>query len=87
MRLRVPFIALRQLGAVGAPFGRQFLPSVRRCTGLPVAHQTVNSMSTGHGREFPEWLVSCSVGHRIVRCGASDRMVRHVTVGARRRGK
>jgi hypothetical protein len=34
MRLGVPFIALRQLGAVGAPFGRQFLPSVRQCTGL-----------------------------------------------------
>jgi hypothetical protein len=29
MRLGVPFIAPRQLGAVGSPFGRQFLPSVR----------------------------------------------------------
>jgi hypothetical protein len=28
MRLGVPFIAPRQLGAVGYPFGRQFLPSV-----------------------------------------------------------
>jgi hypothetical protein len=28
MRLGVPFIALRQLGAIGVPFGRQFLPSV-----------------------------------------------------------
>jgi hypothetical protein len=26
---RVPFIAPKQLGAVGAPFGRQFLPCVR----------------------------------------------------------
>jgi hypothetical protein len=34
MRLGVPFIAPRQLGAVGTPFGRQFLPSVHRCTGL-----------------------------------------------------
>jgi hypothetical protein len=34
MRLGVPFIAPRQLEAVGTPFGRQFLPSVRRCTGL-----------------------------------------------------
>jgi hypothetical protein len=33
MRLGVPFIAPRQPGAVGTPFGRQFLPSVRRCTG------------------------------------------------------
>jgi hypothetical protein len=30
MRLGVPFIAPRDLGAVGAPFGRLWLPSVRR---------------------------------------------------------
>jgi hypothetical protein len=30
---RVPFIALRQLGAVGDQLGRQFLPSVEWCTG------------------------------------------------------
>jgi hypothetical protein len=29
MRLGVPFIALRELGDVGAPFGRLWLPSVR----------------------------------------------------------
>jgi hypothetical protein len=34
MHIWVPFIALRQLGAVGTPFGRQFLPSVHRCTRL-----------------------------------------------------
>jgi hypothetical protein len=33
MRLGVPFIAPRQLGAVGGIFGRQYLPSVRWCTG------------------------------------------------------
>jgi hypothetical protein len=33
MRLGVPFISPRQLGAVGAPFGRQFLPSVCGRTG------------------------------------------------------
>jgi hypothetical protein len=33
MRLRVPFIALRQLGAVGSNPGRQFLPSVGWRTG------------------------------------------------------
>jgi hypothetical protein len=32
MRLGVPFIALRQLGAVGDQLGRQFLPSVEWCT-------------------------------------------------------
>jgi hypothetical protein len=33
MRLGVPFIAPRQLGAVGSNLGRQFLPSVGWCTG------------------------------------------------------
>jgi hypothetical protein len=33
MRLGVPFIALRQLGAVGDQFGTPFLPSVEWCTG------------------------------------------------------
>jgi hypothetical protein len=32
MRLGVPFIAPRQLGAVGDNLGRQFLPSVEWCT-------------------------------------------------------
>jgi hypothetical protein len=32
MRLGVPFIAPRQLGAVGGQLGRQFLPSVEWCT-------------------------------------------------------
>jgi hypothetical protein len=34
MRLGVPFIAPRGLGAVEVPFGRPWLPSVCRCTGL-----------------------------------------------------
>jgi hypothetical protein len=33
MRLGVPFIAPRQLGVIGAPFGRQYLPSIRGLTG------------------------------------------------------
>jgi hypothetical protein len=33
MHLGVPFIAPRQLGAVGDNLGRQFLPSVEWCTG------------------------------------------------------
>jgi hypothetical protein len=33
MRLGVPFIAPRELGAVGALFGRLWLPSVREHTG------------------------------------------------------
>jgi hypothetical protein len=46
MRLGVPFIAPMGLGAVGAPFGRLWLPSVRGCTGLSGAHRTVNSATT-----------------------------------------
>jgi hypothetical protein len=37
MRLGVPFIAPRQLGAVGDQLGRQFLPSVEWCTGQSCA--------------------------------------------------
>jgi hypothetical protein len=73
--LEVPFIAPRELGAVGAPFGRLWLPSVRRCTGFYGAHRTVNSTCTRHDRESPDWLISCSggtgtsgVGHYTVRC-------------------
>ena len=43
MRLGVPFIALRQLGAVGDPIGRQFLPSVGWRTGLSGAPPDMNS--------------------------------------------
>jgi hypothetical protein len=68
MRLGVPFIAQRQLGAVEASFGRQFLPSVCGRTGLSSAHRTVNSKRTRRGRESPDWLVSFSMGHRTVWC-------------------
>jgi hypothetical protein len=34
MRLGVPFIAPRQLGAIGGQLGRPYLPSVGWCTGL-----------------------------------------------------
>jgi hypothetical protein len=43
MRLGVPFIAPRQLGAVGSPFGRQFLPSVCWHTGQSGAPPDMNS--------------------------------------------
>ena len=42
MRLGVPFIAPRQLGAVESNLGRQFLPSVEWRTGQSGAHQTVS---------------------------------------------
>jgi hypothetical protein len=43
MRLSVPFIAPRQLGAVGTPFGRKFLPSVRGRSGQSGAPPDMNS--------------------------------------------
>jgi hypothetical protein len=42
MRLGVPFIAPRQLGAVECIPGRQFLPSVAWRTGQSGAHQTLS---------------------------------------------
>jgi hypothetical protein len=43
IRLGIPFIAPRQLGAAGAPFGRQFLPSIRWRTGQSGAPPDMNS--------------------------------------------
>jgi hypothetical protein len=71
MCLGVSFIAPRELGAVGAPFGRPLLPSVRWCTELSGAHRTVNSTCTRRDRESPDWLVSSSVGHQTFRCGGT----------------
>jgi hypothetical protein len=41
-RLGGPFIAPRNLEAIGAPFERSWLPSVRECTVLSGAHQTLH---------------------------------------------
>jgi hypothetical protein len=66
---RGPFIAPRDLGVVGASFGRTWLPSVR---GAPDAHRTLHSAMAmnpligwfpilGRIRPFAGW-------HRTVRC-------------------
>ena len=47
MRLGVPFIAPRQLGAVESKSGRPSLPSVVGCTGQSGAHRTLS------GARFP----------------------------------
>jgi hypothetical protein len=67
MRLGVPFIAPRQLGAVESNPGRQFLPSVDWCTGLSGAHWTVR---------YPHQTVGPATRHaRIARptVGSADR--------------
>jgi hypothetical protein len=69
MCLGVPFIAPRQLGAVGAPIGRQYLPSVRGRTGH---EQYANSFLIWRRRPLQP---PAFVAHRTVRCGL-------VTIGA-----
>jgi hypothetical protein len=72
MRLGVPFIAPRQLGAVEIPFGRQFLPSVGWCTGQSGAPTNMNSpclvpdLFSYLAKPTVEPLVP--LAHRTVRC-------------------
>jgi hypothetical protein len=86
MRLRVPFIAPRQLGAVGDQIGRQFLPSVGWRTGQSGAPPDMNSSCLvldllpyrAHptvGPSVPLAHQTLSGAHRIVRCD-------QLTVGA-----
>jgi hypothetical protein len=69
MRLGVPFIAPRQLGAVECIPGRQFLPSVAwRTVHSPVHHRTLS------GADLLPYLAKLTVGaleplaHQTVRC-------------------
>jgi hypothetical protein len=86
MRLGVPFIAPRQLGAVGDQIGRQFLPSVGWCTGQSGAPPDMNSSYPVH--DLLPFLAKPTVGslvslahrmlsgaHRTVQCD-------HPTVGS-----
>jgi hypothetical protein len=85
MRLGVPFIAPRQLGAVGVPFGRQFLPYVEWRTGQSGAPPDMNNAcpvpdlfpylaKPTVGPSIPLAHRTLSGAHRTVRCG-------QVTVG------
>jgi hypothetical protein len=89
MRLGVPFIAPRQLGAVGSNLGRQFLPSVGWRTGQsgapPDKHCSVSSADclpkiaqSSVAEMEPLAHRTLSGAHRTVRCplptiGAVDR--------------
>jgi hypothetical protein len=72
MRLEVPFIAPRQLGAVGDQLGRQILPSVDWCTGQSGAPP--DNYSTCPVLDFLPNRAQSTVGpqvrlaHRTVRC-------------------
>jgi hypothetical protein len=70
MRLGVPFIAPRELGAVGVPFGRPWLPSVRGRTGQsgapPDSEQCAIPFLFWQSRPLQPLAL---VAHQIVRCG------------------
>jgi hypothetical protein len=67
MRLGVPFIAARQIGAVGDQLGRQILPSVEWCTGQSGAPP--DSYSICPVLDFLSYWTQPTVGPR-------DRLVR-----------
>jgi hypothetical protein len=79
MRLEVPFIASRQLGAVGDPIGRQLLPFVGWCTGQSSAPPDMNSscpvLDLLPFLVKPTVAYSTPLAHRTVRCN-------HPTVGS-----
>jgi hypothetical protein len=68
MRLGVPFIALRQLGAVECIPGRQFLPSVAWRTGQSGADffPSLAKPTVGALEPLAHWTLSGA--HRTVRC-------------------
>jgi hypothetical protein len=63
MRLGVPFIAPRQLGAVGDQLGRQILPSVEWCTGQSGAPP--NRSCSGPMHDLLPYLVHPTVGPAV----------------------
>ena len=75
MRLGVPFIAPRQLGAVGNKSGRPSLPSVSWRTGQSGAHRTLSGArfvsiksEADRCRPLQIWRTGQSGAHRTVRC-------------------
>jgi hypothetical protein len=83
MRLGVPFIAPRQLGAVGDQFRRQFLPSVEWCTGQSGAPPDSHCSSPMH--DLLPYLAHPTVGprdrlaHWTVRCAQPTVGTGHVS--------
>jgi hypothetical protein len=82
MRLGVPFIAPRQLGAVGGILGRQFLPSIGWCTGqsgappdIPCSLSGVDHLSK-LAQPTVEDLEPLRTGHCPVHTGQSGAPIR-----------
>jgi hypothetical protein len=81
MRLGVPFIAPRQLGAVESNPGRQFLPSVDWCTGQSGAPpDTVRCRFISCSGATDRWRFGAVGTPDTVRC-TPDSPVPHQTVG------
>jgi hypothetical protein len=80
MRLGVPFIAPRQLGAVDCIPGRQFLPSVAWRTGQSGAPpDTVRCGFLSLSSEADRWRFGAVGAPDTVRCSPSDRWLGHVS--------
>ena len=80
MRLGVPFIAPRQLGAVESNLGRQFLPSVAWRTGQSGAPpNTVRCGFLSFFGEADRWRFGAVGAPNTVRCSPSDRWLGHVS--------
>jgi hypothetical protein len=86
MRLGVPFIAPRQLGAVESNPGRQFLPSVDWCTGQSGAPpDTVRCRFLSYSSAADRWRFGAVGASDTVRCTPdspvppSDRWLGHAS--------
>jgi hypothetical protein len=73
MCLGVPFIAPRQLGAVGDQLGRHFLPSVEWCTGQSGAPPDIHCSGPVH--DLLPYLAQSTIGPR-------DRLAHRTLFGA-----
>jgi hypothetical protein len=77
MRLGVPFIAPRQLGAVGNNLGRQFLPSVEWCTAQSGAPPDIHCSCLVHdllpNQAHPNVSPPGPLAHRTLSGAPADR--------------
>jgi hypothetical protein len=96
MRLGVPFIAPRQLGAVGGQLGRPILPSVGWCTGQsgapPDSHCTCPVLDFSHMNSSRPLVLGIGwrTGHCPVHTGQSgvpNRPLARPRVARRLRGR
>jgi hypothetical protein len=83
MRLGIPFIAPRKLGAVESIPGRQFLPSVAWRTGQSGADLLPYLAKLTIGALGPLAHRTLSGAHQTIRCPPSDRWLGHMSCAER----